>query len=182
MSQGRYFSGGIVKDNFANMTSGEKMVYSILNGLREELERVPKTVKSIKNDVTFETRTAKDGTFVAEFRVCGRGMPLRAKDGKEENRHTIVKLVFDLRESSCTATICPAIIPGMDMSREPLKDSPATEAKAGVLHDLVRNKLANSTLARYSINYGMLRNESYRSPDCPFRVNKQEQAKCATVR
>jgi hypothetical protein len=159
----------------------EKVIRGILRGLNSKLEEVPKSVKPMKNDLAFTTRTTAKGNVVAEFRISGAGLPLRTHE-RANNRHSFVKLEFDLHESSCTARICPAIIPGMKLADASLEDGSEIREKQRVIHDAVRDILNKSDLSTFKILFGGLRDPSYRSSRCPFSVKNQKAASAIAAR
>ncbi len=162
-------------ENRIRMTSGQE---STINGVRRalttRLEAAPKPVPTVKNDVKSDCRFTPKGTLVIDFTVSGTGLAPRVREA--DRRHRFVRLEFDMPRWGCTATICPAVIPGLKLSSSDGRKDNDTEKRLGEWGDCVRNVLRQSDLKEFEINVGMLRDASFRK-NCPFQAKSQEAAR-----
>ncbi len=170
-----------MEDNFRGMTFEQKRtVRGIRDALIEKLEAAPKA-PSLKNDVNYDYRFTPKGTLVMDFTISGAGLALRVRD-KVEKRHPFVRLEFEMSGWSCTATICPAVIPGVKLSGSDSQRDSDTEKRLEEWSECIRKVFRQSDLGEVKITAGMLRDSSFRPAKCPHRAKIQAAAGCATAR
>jgi hypothetical protein len=119
MEERLYFRGQFTaeqKKAFSRIVKKREKLNRTLEKLRRESEEMLKSTRSAENNVVFNTVIeCKRGTLAAEFKMKGDGIVL--KSGEEaEYRHAFARLLYDSSDSSCEVRICPAIIPGLDLS------------------------------------------------------------------